>query len=302
MSGFFLTLVSSQTLSAGHRTIVFDFLKNQGIAFTEEWYVLSPDRAVDIALQSPLNKTQIDALRGRLNHIDVFVSPAANRRKKLFIADMDSTIVTSETLDELAAFANVKNEVSAITKLSMEGKINFEESLTKRVALLENMDAKHMQTILENTKFNPGADILLKTLRKNNVHCVLVSGGFTFFTSQIAKKIEFDTHHGNVLDIQNGALTGKLAAPILGPSAKLDIMKEYLQDMEIGADDVLAIGDGANDIHMLEAAGLGVGYYPKPILAEKLLNQIRHTDLQSLLYLQGYDDEGVIPSLEQILD
>lgn len=300
---YFLTLVSSdKPLNQSLIGNAYDFLKNQGVSYEEEWYVLAPDLAVDIAIAAELSKEQIDVLRDELVGCDVLLSHANTRKKKAFLADMDSTIVASETLDELAGFAGVGEQVSAITNKSMRGEINFEESLTQRVALLEGMDAKHMQTILDQTKFNPGVEETLVRLRREKLHCVLISGGFTFYTSQIAKRAGFHEHHGNVLDIQNDILTGKLAAPILGPDAKLNIMREVMAQKNLEADQILAVGDGANDRFMLGAAGLGgVGYYPKPLLQETLVNQIRFTDLTSLLYMQGLKADGLSHDLDRVI-
>jgi phosphoserine phosphatase len=253
---------------------------------------LSEGRAVDIPISEPMSKVQLDILRTKLK-CDVFITAAHNRRKKMFLADMDSTIVASETLDELAAFAGVKDKVAAITARSMAGEIDFETSLRERVALLEGLDSSHMQTILDQTQFNKGAETLLRTLKAHNVYTVLISGGFTFYTAAIAERIGFEAHHGNVLEIFNGKLSGKVVPPILGPDAKLSYLQQYVQRLGLSADDVSAVGDGANDRFMLERAALGMGYYPKPLLQDVLLNQIHYTDLTSLLYAQGYSDTEI---------
>ncbi|MAS88171.1 MAG: phosphoserine phosphatase SerB [Micavibrio sp.] len=279
---YFLTIVAPDVLPDLSHVI------NGQIKIT----TLSENRAVDIPISEPMSKAQIDTLRERL-FCDIFITSAKNRKKKLFLADMDSTIVASETLDELAGFAGVKDKVSAITARSMAGEIDFETSLRERVALLEGMQSSHMQTILDQTELNDGAEILLKTLKAQGVYTVLISGGFTFYTESIAAKIGFDAHHGNVLEIFNGQLSGKVVPPILGPDAKLSYLQQYVQKLGLTADDVLAVGDGANDRFMLERAALGVGYAPKPLLQEILLNQIHYTDLTSLLYAQGYNDQEI---------
>lgn len=298
----FLTLVASSIpLTSALIAQAYDYLESQSIKFDEEWYVLSPERAIDISLTAPLRKAQIDALRDRLPKMDVFLSENHNRQKKLFIADMDSTIVSTETLDELADLAGVGEQVSSITQKSMRGEINFEQSLTERVALIEGITAEQMQETLHATKLNPGATYAVQNMRKTDTYCVLVSGGFTYYTKAIAERAGFNDHYGNVLDIVDNKLTGKLAAPILGPDSKLEIMQNLCEERKLLPIDVIAVGDGANDRFMLEAAGLGVGYHPKPLLQDILINQIRYTDLTSLLYIQGYKDQDFI-KLENIID
>lgn len=289
-----MTFVAANVLDEAAIEKIFDLLQSMEITFDKSPIVLAIEKAIDVLTSDNLTKDEIDRLRDKLDQIDVFFNANENRRKKLFIADMDSTIVNSETLDELAAFANVKDKVAEITDLSMRGKINFEDSLKKRVALVSGIKESHMQEILEQTQLNPGAQTAVKTMRKHDCFCVLVSGGFTFFTGAIAKKVGFNDHRGNILDIKDGALTGKVVEPVLGPNAKRELMRDYCKNHMVLEKDVCAIGDGANDRFMLEAAGTGIGYYPKPLLQEKLMNQIRYTDLTSLLYCQGYKKEDMV--------
>lgn len=164
---------------------------------------------------------------------------------------MDSTIVDAETLDQLADYAGLKEKIGAITALAMEGKLDFGGALRKRVSLLKDLRMEAMHKTLERMKLNPGAVLLIKTMKKGGAKCVLVSGGFTFFTGAIAKQVGFDTHHGNTLEIHNDKLTGKVIEPILDKFTKADYLRTYVRDMKIKPEDVMAIGDGANDIPML---------------------------------------------------
>ncbi len=274
-----LTLVASETpITEKH----FDTL---GVPL---W--LEADKAADFNIPKILTIEDMKILRTKFNpdKIDVFCTPAQNRKKMLFLADMDSTIVTSETLDELGAEAGLKNKIAKITERAMRGEIDFHGAIKERVGLLKNLPATALDKTLSNTEISKGARTLLKTLKSNGVFCVLVSGGFTFFTGAIADKLNFDAHHGNVLNIEDDKLTGTVQEPILDKNAKLNFLKLYCEELSLDINQTIAIGDGANDLPMLEAAGLGIGYHPKPILEDKLLNCIRHTDLTSVLYMQGY--------------
>jgi len=257
---------------------------------------LADNKAVEFETPNNLTISEIEAMREHLavHQVDVFCTPSCNRRKKLFIADMDATIVTSETLDELADEAGIKHKIAAITQRAMQGDINFHDALRERVQLIKDLPESALKNTLDKTETSEGADILLKTLSNNNVFTALVSGGFTYYTDAIAKKLGFDANHGNELELEDGKLTGKVIDPILDKHAKLAYLKQYVQDRNIKLSDSVAIGDGANDLAMLEAAGLGIGYQPKPLVREKILNCIIHTDLTSVLYMQGYKLEEIL--------
>jgi len=220
---------------------------------------------------------------------DVCVLPAANRRKRLLISDMDSTIIGQECLDELADFAGLKAEVSAITERAMRGELDFEGALTTRVAMLKGLELSALEAAYrERITLNPGARTLTATMKAHGAHAVLVSGGFTFFTSRVADMSGFDAHRGNTLMDDGAALTGEVGQPILGREAKLTALDEASAAHGLVRDDALALGDGANDLDMIRAAGLGIAYHAKPIVAEQATAAISHTDLTAALFFQGY--------------
>lgn len=288
---FTLTLVASIVpLTRKHIKDVQQNLAAQDILFAEQPVWLCEDKAVDFGVSHGLTIDQIKALRALLDShkIDVFCTRTANRRKKLLVADMDSTIVTSETLDELAAEAGIKDKISRITERAMRGELDFHAALRERVGLLKGLPTDALTRTLGDTAISKGADILVKTMVENGAFCALVSGGFTYFTEAIATQLGFQVNHGNILDIAEGKLTGTVSEPILDKESKLFYLKKYCDDLKINIGDSITIGDGANDLPMLEAAGLGIGYHPKPILEDTLINCIRHTDLTSVLYMQGY--------------
>lgn len=224
--------------------------------------------------------------------VDLAVQPAGNRRKRLLIADMDSTIINVECLDELADFAGVKAQVSEITERAMRGELAFEGALRERVGMLKGLGVEALQSCYDQrVRLNPGAEILVRTMAKHGARCALVSGGFTFFTSRVAKAAGFHLNRANTLIELDGALTGHVGDPILGKEAKLAALNEETAALGLTPADALAVGDGANDLAMIEAAGLGVAYRAKPIVAAQADAKVDHTDLTTLLYFQGYRTE-----------
>lgn len=293
---FMLTLVASNTpLSAGHLALVERFLEESAILITDAPSWLDIHKSVDMPLAECLNIEQMKKLRLLFDkdQIDIFCTRTQNRRKKLLLADMDSTIVTSETLDELADEAGIKNKITSITERAMRGELDFLEAIKERVSLLNGLSTNALKRTLDKIEISRGAETLIKTMKSNDSTCVLVSGGFTYFTESIAKQLGFNKNHGNTLEIENEALTGKVIEPILDKETKLKLLNEYTQKQDISLRDTVAIGDGANDLPMLNNAGLGIGYHPKPLLEDSLLNCIRHTDLTSVLYAQGYKTEEI---------
>lgn len=291
---FTLTLVAkSPVLSDAHFKTATDFLKIN----TTDILWLCDKQAAEIKIDEALNIETAQAIRALLetDHIDIFCTPSKNRRKKLLIADMDSTIVTSETLDELADEAGIKDKISEITERAMRGELDFFEAIRKRVGLLKGLPTDALKRTLDQTKISQGAPTLVKTMRTHDAFCALVSGGFTYFTEAIAKDLNFNVHHGNILGIENNALTGQVIEPILDKNTKLELLNKYVMQKNITLEDSISIGDGANDLMMLEAAGLGIGYHPKPLLEARLINCIRHTDLTSVLYAQGYKKQEFSP-------
>lgn len=227
------------------------------------------------------------------DRIDCFLIPPENRRKKLLMADMDSTIVTSETLDELAESAGIKDQVAEITARAMNGELDFKEALRERVALLKGLPYTKLQETLEKIELSEGAKALVGTMKKNGATCVLVSGGFTFFASEIARRAGFDASHANTLSLDRSTLSGEVLEPILDKFTKVEFLQNHMKQLGLEAGDCLAIGDGANDIPMLKAAGMAFGYKPKPIVAEEIKNLIIHSDLSAALYAQGYTERDI---------
>lgn len=225
---------------------------------------------------------------GWLDGLPLDISTLAPSRKKLMLADMDSTIISCECLDELADFAGKKTEVSAITERAMAGELDFEGALTARVAMLAGLPLAALQTCYDQrVKLNDGATTFVRTLAAQGNHCALVSGGFTFFTSRVAKAAGFHTHRANSLNDDGVALTGSVGLPILGKEAKLAALHEDACRLGIALAETLAIGDGANDLMMVEAAGLGIAYYAKPVVAARAPARIDHGTLESALFFQG---------------
>ena len=235
--------------------------------------------AVRAALAEPLGAQQLDWC----------LQPTKDRRKRLLIADMDSTIINVECLDELADFAGLKAEISAITERAMRGELAFEGALRERVGMLKGLAvAALQQTYDERVRLNPGARTLVRTMAANGARCALVSGGFSFFTSRVAQAAGFHSHRANQLGEADGKLTGQVGEPILGREAKLAALNEDAALFGIPLAETLAVGDGANDLAMIEAAGLGVAYRAKPVVAAQADAKVDHTDLTALLYFQGY--------------
>jgi phosphoserine phosphatase len=221
--------------------------------------------------------------------IDWAFVPVENRRKRLLVADMDSTIIDVECLDELADFAGLKAEISEITERAMRGELVFEEALTERVGKLKGLATTALQQCFdERVHLNPGARTMVRTMAAHGARCVLVSGGFTFFTSRVAELAGFHANRANTLIDDGAALTGAVGMPILGRAAKLTALREEAAAHNLQPADALAIGDGANDLDMIKAAGLGVAYRAKPIVSGEAHAKIDHTSLETVLFFQGY--------------
>jgi phosphoserine phosphatase len=226
---------------------------------------------------------------------DINVVPTAKRRKKLLVADMDSTIIGCECIDELAAMAGVKAKVAAITERAMQGELDFVSALRERVALLKGMPLERLARVYaERVRLNPGARALVATMRAQGAKTVLVSGGFVYFTQRVAEDVGFDTHQANRLRDDGKKLTGEVVEPILGREAKLKALENAVAKYGFDFDETLVVGDGANDIDMIRRAGLGVAYHAKPVAAETAKAVIVHGDLTALLYLQGYREEEIV--------
>jgi phosphoserine phosphatase len=251
---------------------------------------LAPDIACDIAIDGlDLGAARLLAADiAAACPVDAVVQPADGRRKSLLIADMDATIVTGETLDELAAQAGLKDRISAITARAMRGEIDFEGALRERVGMLRGLPVSALRKTFDAIALTPGARTLVQTMRAHDAYTVLVSGGFRFFTSRIAAAVGFHEDQANDLVIERDRLTGEVVEPILGREAKLRALHRFaaLRGTPISA--TLATGDGANDLAMIQAAGLGVAFHAKPVVEAEAPAAIRHGDLTALLYIQGY--------------
>jgi len=266
---------------------------------------LDPGIAVDIPFAGSQEHKEANGKRALADRVraalagvgaDVVLQPMSGRRKRLFLADMDSTMIGQECIDELADYAGVKPQVAAITERAMRGEIEFASALRERVALLKGLPAAVIdEVIAKRIRLTPGARTLVATLRKNGVYTCLVTGGFTLFTQRIAALIGFHENHANTLIVDGrGRLTGDVAEPIFGRDAKLATLMELTRRLAIAPEATLVAGDGANDIAMIQAAGLGVAYHAKPNVAKAAAARIDHGDLTALLYAQGYRREEFV--------
>ncbi|MEM9225336.1 MAG: phosphoserine phosphatase SerB [Pseudomonadota bacterium] len=253
-----------------------------------------------IELDVTLGETSADEARqilerGLAGLGDVALIPSAARRKKLLISDMDSTIIEQECLDELAGYAGLKDEIAAITARAMAGELDFEGALTERVGKLAGLSLSALDKCFsERISLMPGALTLTATMQAHGAYCLLVSGGFTYFTSRVADQAGFHDHRGNTLIDDGEVLTGAVGQPILGREAKLDALVAAANHQSIGHQDVIAMGDGANDLAMIQAAGLGVAVHAKPIVAAASDAAIKITDLTAALYFQGFSDSEIV--------
>lgn len=256
---------------------------------------LSPGVAAEVAL--PAAPDDLEAMRAELGAegIDLNLQPAAGRRKRLLLADMDSTMIAQECVDELAAVAGAGPKVREITARAMSGEIGFEGALTERVALLAGLDLATIDRLLaERITFTPGGGALVATMRAHGAYAMLVSGGFTAFSGPVAAALGFDAHRANTLLAEGGRLTGEVARPILGREAKVAALEELCARLGIGPGAAMAVGDGANDLGMIRRAGAGVALHAKPAVAAEAGLRIDHGDLRALLYLQGYSDDQIV--------
>ncbi len=289
---FVLTVIGAP----GSRVLNADLLDAAAVALGEAgashaapiW--LDPGSVCEIPIESAMPKAVETAVHERLAGapLDIAVLPTEGRRKSLLLADMESTIIAEEMLDEMAEQAGIRPQIAEITARSMAGKLDFEQAIKERVRLLTGLSAEVLERLRGGMTLNPGARTLVQTMRAHGAYTALVSGGFTHFTDEIRVRCGFDEARGNRLVLAEGVLSGAVAAPILGPAAKHETLIRLRAERGLDPGDTCAVGDGANDMAMIEAAGLGVAYRAKPVLREAAPVRIDHGDLTALLYLQGY--------------
>ncbi len=258
-----------------------------------ESIILSPGEAADIIVDAV---PDMNVVRAALNRgaIDAVTTPAEGRRKRLLIADMDSTIVTGETLDELADCAGIKDRVAAITARAMNGELDFRSALRQRVAMLQGLPVDALERTWQRIRLTPGARALVATMRAHGALTVLVSGGFSFFASRVAASCAFDEYRANTLLDDGTVLTGRVAEPVLDRNTKLVTLTGLAAARGVPLSATLAVGDGANDLDMLRAAGLGVAFRAKPTVAAAARARVDHADLRALLFVQGYRAEEFV--------
>ena len=302
MTSFVLVLIGpadgSGPVAEGAREIV---ASASGVAWQARHW-LSPAEACELpfeAADDAAARTVRDAAAARLRDapIDVCVVPADGRRKALLIADMDSTIIQQECIDEMADMLRLKPRIAAITERAMRGELPFEAALAERLALLAGLAESDLQRVFdERITLMPGARTLVATMRAAGAFTALVSGGFGFFTSRVAAAVGFDANRANTLEVVDGRLTGRVVGPILGRAAKLAALEHYRGERGLDAAATMAVGDGANDLAMIGEAGLGVAYRAKPVVAAEAHAGITHGDLTALLFLQGYTRSAFVDS------
>ena len=284
---FIATLIAKERLARGDISAAADALAAAGFEFAgDRWIELGI--ACDLPFEDRPEAARA-ALEGLLPGVDVVVQPEAGRRKLLLVADMDSTMIGVECIDELADYAGVRDQVAAVTERAMLGELDFEAALEARVALLKGLEEAAIDRCHEErVRITPGATALVRTMRRGGAYCLLVSGGFTRFADRVAREIGFDAAAANRLDVTDGRLGGTVARPILAADGKRRALVEAAARRGVELEQALAVGDGANDIPMLEAAGLGIAYHAKPAAAAAADARIDHNDLSALLYAQGY--------------
>ncbi len=280
------TLITNPDAPTLNQTLV-ESLRNAWGGGDIVW--LSPDEAAEFSVsQTPDNQWDVWAELQNMG-VDLVVQPTEGRRKKMLLADMDSTMIQQECIDELADEAGVGGRVKDITARAMNGELDFEGALTERVGLLKGLDEAVIAKVLaERITLMPGGKELVATMRAAGGYAALVSGGFTAFTAKVADVLGFDENRANTLLAESGKLTGDVQRPILGRQAKVDALEQITARLGLSEADVIAVGDGANDLGMLGRAGTGVALHAKPSVAEKCDVRVNHGDLTALLYLQGY--------------
>ncbi len=299
MTPFVLVLIAAPGSGAAVQGIAREVIGEGSVAWSAPSW-LGDGEALEIAFEVA-DLVEAKAIRDRVaarharEPVDICVVPAAGRRKRLLIADMDSTIIGQECIDEMADMLGLKGPISAITERAMRGELAFEEALRERLGLLRGLAEADLERVWqERITLTAGARTALATMTAAGAATALVSGGFTYFTSRVAERAGFQENYANNLEIVAGRLTGHVTGPILGREAKLATLQRLTRELGLAPHDTLAVGDGANDLAMIEAAGLGVAFRAKPIVAAQAHAAITHGDLTALLYLQGYRRDAFI--------
>jgi phosphoserine phosphatase len=284
---FTATLIAAQNFDAGDISTAADVVAQAGAQVLATRWV-EATKALDVDFTG--NPVDVRAaVEGVFAQTDAIVQQTAHRARTLIVADMDSTMITIECIDELADYAGIKPQIAEVTERAMRGELDFESALRSRVALLEGLpETVIAQCLAERVVIMPGAKELVRTIRAHGGHAVLVSGGFTRFADPVAKEIGFDRAIANVLGIKDGMLTGAVEGDIVGAATKKHVLEQTRVAKGLALEDSLAVGDGANDIPMIEAAGLGVAYHAKPKTAAAAPARIDHGDLTAILYAMGY--------------
>jgi phosphoserine phosphatase len=268
------------TLDTGTVQAGLEILRATGAKVgTAEWL------AADVACQIPFDG---EAMEIGMTGVDAVIVPSEGRRKRLLVADMESTMIENEMLDELAEFLGLREKISAITARAMNGEIDFAGALKERVGLLNGLPVAKLDAAAKRIRYMPGGATVVATMKQHGGYCALVSGGFTHFTRMVRDKLGFDFDSANVLSHDDKILSGTVELPILGKEAKLATLLSLAQERGLALAEAMTVGDGANDLPMLQAAGLGVAYHAKPAVAALVPARINHCDLTALLYLQGY--------------
>ena len=280
------TLITSAALASEQLEAAQDYLNDVGLSSTDIIWV-DEGRVADIHFLGSVEQAQ-SALIPLADHLDYVVQCVEDREKKLLISDMDSTMITVECIDELADYAGIKDQIAQVTEAAMRGEMDFEEALRGRVALLKGLEMQHIETCLrERVCMSKGAKTLVQTMAARGAHCVLVSGGFTQFAASVSQQLGFHEFCANELAISNDILSGEITGDIVDAQRKRTILEQLISDRGLKASETLAVGDGANDIPMIEAAGLGVAYKAKPAAEGAADMMVRQGDLSALLSAQG---------------
>ncbi len=257
---------------------------------------LAPGVACDLPFSGADPQQAETRVRGALTGVavDLAAQPVRGRRKRLLVADMESTVIANEMLEELGDFAGKRQEIAEVTAAAMRGELDFAGSVRRRVGLLEGLGTEVLERAGERIENNPGAGALIATMTAAGAFCALVSGGFAIFTERVARRLGFDAWRANRLEFEDGRLTGRVIEPILARDSKVEALRDYCRELGITPADAVAVGDGANDLGLLRAAGTGVAYHAKPAVATAARYRVDHGDLRTLLYFQGYSEAEIV--------